>query len=64
MHNDFEPAETVIANHVLFDQWRQKTRRFGVNKLIFYILMDEVYGGSNMKDSSGFLGRALKVKQE
>jgi hypothetical protein len=64
IQNDFEPSETVTANHLLFEQWQQKTKRFKLPKMIFYIIMDETYGASNVKDADGNLGRALKVKPE
>lgn len=64
IQNDFEPSSTVTASHDLFEQWRQKTKRFAVTKFLFYILMDEVFGRATHKDSNGNLGRPLKVKAE
>jgi hypothetical protein len=63
LQNDFEPADTVTANHILFEQWRQKTQRFKFAKFIFYIIMDEIYGESHEKDANGDLGRRLKMKE-
>lgn len=61
IQNDFSPNDIVVANHELFDQWREATQRYKLPKLVFYILMDEVFGATSQKDSNGNLGRKLKI---
>ena len=59
---DFEPAEKDTASHVLYKEWKAFTGYDGIPKLIFYILMDEIYGPTGEVDESGCLGRKLKLK--
>ena len=55
----FEESETVTAKHILFDQLLLSIR-VPLPKVVFYILMDEMYGGTIGKDESGYVGYHLK----
>lgn len=52
-------CDTVSANHILFNEFHIKYPNYP--KLIFYIVMDKIFGQSYLKDEKGNLGRKLKV---
>lgn len=58
----YEPSEKVIANHVLFQNFIDKTQWKGLPKVIYYIVMDNAFGMAQEKDEDGFLGRKLSIK--
>lgn len=58
----FEKSETVTAKHTLAEQYQKRINR-QIPKLILYIVMDNVFGQCDGKDSSGCLGYHLKVKE-
>lgn len=67
---DFEPLEncfiksdTVTANHILARQYLDYTAR-GIPKVIFYIIMQEIYGHPKGKDAEGHFGYYLTFKPE
>lgn len=55
----FEKSEKVTAKHILFNQFIEYIKK-PLPKLIFYILMDEIFGVCNGKDESGNLGYHLQ----
>ena len=57
---EFEKSDKVTAKHILFDQLIEVIK-VPLPKVIFYILMDEMFGFGNYKDENGFLGYSLKI---
>lgn len=56
----FEVSDKVTAKHILFEQLIEVIK-VPLPKVIFYILMDEMYGFGNGKDEKGNLGYSLKI---
>lgn len=56
----FEKSEKVTAKHILFEQLIELIK-VPLPKIIFYIIMDEMFGFGNDKDENGFLGYSLKI---
>jgi hypothetical protein len=52
-------GEKVIAQHILYEQFIEKTKWKSLPKLIFYILLEEEFGAPYLKDSNGDLGYSL-----
>lgn len=57
----FEPAEIAIPKHLLFKEFTEKTKWKGLPKIIFYILMDELY--PVRKADNGDLGYLVSLKK-
>jgi hypothetical protein len=57
----FEKSDEVTANHILYQQFIESSKWKGLPKIIFYILMSDVYGQPHLKDKKGLLGYALKI---
>jgi hypothetical protein len=57
----FEKSEAVTANHMLFNEMKEReTPR--LPKFFFYVIMEELYGPPNGKDKNGDLGYHLTFK--
>lgn len=56
---NIEESETVLAQYLLFNEFSILYPNYP--KLIFYIVLDRIYGVAKLKDKNGFLGRKLKV---
>lgn len=59
----FEKSEVVTAKHILFQQYGEYIDK-PLPKVIFYIIMDEVFGFCNSKDEKGDLGYNLKLTSQ
>jgi len=59
----FQPSETCIPKHLLFKQFTEGTQWKGFPKIIFYILMDDLFASTISKAPCGNLGYSLKFKQ-
>jgi hypothetical protein len=57
----FQKSETATAKHILFKEFTEGTKWKGLPKIIFYILMDELYGQAKAAD--GNLGYLVTLKQ-
>lgn len=55
----FLPSDTAIAKHIVWDRYQRLIDR-NIPKLIFYIIMDEIFPQKIAED--GNLGYALKFK--
>lgn len=58
----YEECADCTANHILFEEFIEKTEWKGMLKLIFYIIMDETFPNSISKAPNGNLGYCLKLK--
>jgi len=56
----FETSDKVTAKHILFQQFIEQIKK-PLPKVIFYILMDEMYSSTIGKDEQGNLGYALTL---
>lgn len=56
----FKKSETVTAQHVLFNEYIAYIENRPLPKVIFYIIMQEIFGNCNGKDESGCAGWFLK----
>ncbi|MCX6216520.1 hypothetical protein [Spirosoma sp.] len=56
----FQPSDKVTAKHLLFEQLISLIK-VPLPKVIFYILMDEMYGDTIGKSEDGCAGYALSV---
>jgi len=56
----FDQSEEVTASHLLFQAFQEEVP--GLPKLMFYIILEEIYGGPNGKDKNGNLGYHLSFK--
>lgn len=56
----FLPSDEAIAKHIVFEKYQKIINR-NIPKLIFYILLDEIFPQKN--DSSGCLGYCLSFKE-
>lgn len=57
----FDPSETAIAKHIVFKEFTEITKWKSLPKIIFYILMDELYTVGKAPD--GNLGYKVILKQ-
>lgn len=57
----FIQSEICIPKHVLFQKFIENTKWKGLPKLIFYILMDDLYPKSISKATDGKLGYCLEL---
>lgn len=57
----FIMSEKCIPKHILFKEFTEKTKWKGVPKIIFYILMDDLYPKSIAKAPDGNLGYCLEL---
>lgn len=57
----FARSEKCTPKHLLFKEFIEKTKWKGLPKLIFYILMDELYPRSIAKAPNGDLGYLLEI---
>lgn len=57
----FARSEKCTPKHLLFKEFTEKTKWKGLPKLIFYILMDELYPNSIAKAPDGNLGYCLEI---
>lgn len=55
----FEKSETVTAKHILAKQFLTYLDK-PLPKVILYIVMDQIFGLCDGKDSNGYLGYHLK----
>jgi len=60
-------SDTVIAQHILFKDFlsylHSKLPNADLPKVIFYILLEEIFGPCTGKDETGCAGYHLKVNQ-
>jgi hypothetical protein len=59
----FRETENVTPKHILFEQYRDLIQK-PIPKVIFYIIMDEVYGhliGKDVHENGGCLGYKLEI---
>jgi hypothetical protein len=59
----FEKSDTVTAKHILAKQYMEKEAKM-LTKIMCYIVMDNVFGQCNGKDSNGNLGYYLTFKEK
>lgn len=59
----FIVSEVCIPKHLLYKEFTEKTKWKGLPKLIFYILMDDLYPNSISKAADGNLGYCLELKE-
>jgi hypothetical protein len=59
----FEEADTATANHILFDEYIKRVQR-PVPKIVFYILMNELYRPNLVKCADGNYGYKLKLTDQ
>lgn len=57
----FIRSKTFTAKHILFQKFVESTKWKGLPKVIFYILMDELYPRSIGKAECGNLGYCLEL---
>lgn len=57
----FLQSETCIPKHLLFKEFTEGTKWKQLPKIIFYILMDELFASSIGKADNGDLGYFLKL---
>lgn len=57
----YEPSEECTAQHILFKDFVEATKWKGLPKVIFYILLGEIYGQPIHKDKDGYLGFKIKL---
>ncbi len=56
----FKEAEEATARHILFDEYIKKVNK-PVPKVMFYIIMDEIYRNQIAKAPDGNMGWKLKI---
>lgn len=56
----YEKAETATPKHILFKEFTEQTKWKGLPKVIYYILMDELF--PQAKAADGNLGYMAKLK--
>lgn len=56
----FQPCEEVTAKHILAESYIKYLDK-PLKKVILYIIMDNVFGQAQFKDSKGNLGYKLKI---
>jgi len=57
----YEPSEECTAQHILFKEFIETSKWKNLPKIIFYILLGEVYGQPIHKDKDGNLGFKIKL---
>lgn len=57
----FIRSEVCTPKHLLFKEFTEKTKWANLPKIIFYILMDELYPRSIAKAPNGDLGYLLEI---
>jgi hypothetical protein len=60
----FQPSEVCTPKHELFKQFIEGTKWKGLPKIIFYILMDDLFPSSIKKAPCGDLGYSLQLKPQ
>lgn len=60
MKDCFEKSDEVTAKHILHFKFMIYINK-PLPKVIFYILMDELFGFGDGKDENGYLGYHLKI---
>jgi len=58
----YDQCEEVTAQHILHQQFLEKTRWKGMPKIIFYILLQDAFGQPYRKDEKGDLGFAIQLR--
>ncbi len=58
----FKTSETATAAHVLFNEFTEKTKWHRLPKIVFYILMDDLY--PKAKAADGNLGYLVTLKSD
>jgi hypothetical protein len=56
-----QKSETITASHILFDAYH-KNENHKVPKVIFYMLLEDIYGQAQGKDGDGYAGYFLSFK--
>ena len=64
MQHYFVRSEVYTPKHLLFKKFIEGTKWKGLPKLIFYIIMDDLYPRSIGKAESGELGYCLELIQK
>jgi len=57
----FQPSDICIPKHELFKQFIEGTKWKGLPKIIFYILMDDIFASAISKAPCGNLGYSLEL---
>lgn len=60
--NLYEPSEAVTPKHIMYGEFVKQTGHKHIPKLVYYIIMDQVFLASTGKADSGELGYKLQLK--